>query len=137
MRLVGALALVLVATASTAAGAFAPLSPKAELAAMRSAVLRQHSVHYVSVNSAPGYEDTAISDVGQGKGVQRITFTQQGETGPAQVRVVNKVAYIKGTVFTMHEFFGFPAPAAAAYAGRWISIPSSDHAFKVIADGAT
>jgi hypothetical protein len=104
---------------------------------MRRAVLSRHAVHYVAVDREPSYKSKEIFDVGHDKGVEQVTITEYGQTGPAQVRVMPKVAYIKGTKFTLDVFFGFSPAQAKTYAGKWISIPRADPAYKVIADGVT
>ncbi len=133
------LVFVMAAAVATAAGVLAAhsQSPKALLAAMQHAARSRHSVHYVSADSESTYKARAIFDVGPKKGIERVTVTEYGRTGPAEVRVTGNVAYLKGTVFTLDVFFGFSPAQAKKYAGVWISIPRANPAFKVIAGGVT
>ena len=59
---------------------------------MRKAARSQHSVHYVSVSSAPGHKIRIVSDVGASDGVQRIAVTDHDQTGTATVIVSNGAA---------------------------------------------
>jgi hypothetical protein len=78
-----------------------------------------------------------VSDVGRGRGIQRITFTSQGHSGPATVLVAGRTAYIRGDAFTLRSFFGFTQAQAARYAAQWISVPSSNPAYSDLTADAT
>jgi hypothetical protein len=97
----------------------------------------RHAVHYVSVSSQPGTTVRLVCDVGQGKGIQRVTFTHAGVTGPAEVIVYNKIVFNKGNAFTKRVFFGFEQAQATKFAGRWIYITRAHPEFAALADGAT
>lgn len=114
-----------------------PLSPEARLAAMRSAARSQHSLHYVSVSSAPGHEIRIVADVGMKEGIQRITLTDHGQTGPAAVIVSGRKVYIRGNVFTLQVYFGFKALRAKLYAGKWISVPRSHPGYTTLSADVT
>jgi hypothetical protein len=133
-----AIVLVVIAAVTTAAAvAFAAESPKMRLAAMRNAAGSQHSVHYVVVSSAPGHKVRMVSDVGKGEGIQRITVTSHGQTGPADVIVRRRTAYIRGNPFTMRAYFGFTKAQATKYAGKWIAIPHSSPGYAGVSADAT
>ena len=104
---------------------------------MRSAVLSKHSVHYVAMNSEPGFSVRMICDVGEGKGIQRVTVTRNGQTGPATVIVFHKIVFIKGNAFTMRVFFGFSPKQANRFGGRWIFVSNTHPSYEAFADGAT
>lgn len=104
---------------------------------MKSAVGAQHSVHYVAVSAQPGTRTQLVCDVGQGEGIQKITLTHAGITGPAEVIVYRKVVFLKGNAFTMRVFFGFSPRQATKYAGKWIFVTRARPEFAAIADGAT
>ncbi|HUZ16287.1 MAG TPA: hypothetical protein VMU72_08935 [Gaiellaceae bacterium] len=114
-----------------------PSSPRAELAAMRNAVRHQHSVHYVSTASTHGHKVRTVFDVGKGVGIQRTTVTTGHHTEHASVIVSGGSAYIKGDVFTMHDYFGFTKAQATKYAGRWISVPQSNPGYATVSADAT
>jgi hypothetical protein len=134
---VGALVLVGAAAAVTAAVAFAAQSPKQLRAAMLRAASMHHSVHYVSTSSVPGRAIRMVSDVGRARGIQRITVTSHGRSGPATVLVVGRTAYIRGDAFTLHNYFPLTRAQAGSYAGKWISIPSTSGAYSIVAADAT
>lgn len=104
---------------------------------MLEAASARHSLHYVSTSTKPGLRLRIVSDVGRGRGIQRITITTHGQTGPATVLIVDRTAYIKGNSFTLDDYFGFTPAQAKQYAGQWISIPSSNGAFSALAADAT
>jgi hypothetical protein len=125
------------AAAVTAAAALAAPSPKQLRAAMLKAASARHSVHYVSTSSIPGHSIKMVADVGPGRGIQRITVTSQGQSGPATVLIVGRSAYIQGNAFTLHDYFPFTQAQATRYAGKWISIPSTSGAYSAVAADAT
>jgi len=133
-------AIVVVAFAglATAAGAaFATQSPSVRLTAMRNAVARKHSVHYVTETSSQGHKVRIVADVGAGEGIQRITIANNGQTGPATVIVRGRTAYIRGNSFTLRAYFGFTKAQAKKYAGKWIAIPHSSPGYAGISAAAT
>jgi len=112
-------------------------SPKVALAAMRNAAHSQHSVHYVSVSSAPGHTIRIVADVDATEGIQRVTFTDHGQTGSGTAIVSGDTAYIRGNAVMMSVYFGFPKAKATKYAGKWISVPSSNPAYATDSDDVT
>ena len=104
---------------------------------MRSAARSQHSLHYVSVSSAPGHELRIVSDVSATEGITRVTVTDHGESGSGTAIVSGGTAYIRGDAFTMRVYFDFPKSEATKYAGKWISVPSSNLAYPTLSDGVT
>lgn len=138
MGRVGVLALVVAAAVVAAVAALAASqSPKQLRAAMLAAAGSKHSVHYVSSGTSAGHTIRMVADVGRGRGIQRITFTSNGKSGPATVLVVRRLAYIRGNDFTMRSFFGFTPAQTARYAGKWISIPATSSAYSGLAADAT
>jgi hypothetical protein len=134
---VAVLGLVVVAAAIAATLALAARSPKQWRAAMLAAASARHSVHYVNTSSASGHAIRMVADVGRGRGIQQVTFSSHGHSGPATILIAGRSAYIKGNAFTMRKFFGFTQAQAGRYAGKWISIPSTSPAYSAIAADAT
>jgi len=138
VRLTVTLAIVLALCAPLSAfGSPSTASPKAELSAMRSAARDQNSVHYVSVSTSPGRKIRIVADVGISKGIQRITVTDHGRTGPATAMVRGRVAFIRGNAFTMAAYFGFKKAQVKKYAGKWISVPSTYVGFASVSADVT
>jgi len=130
--------MLVVAAAALATGvALAARSPQQWRAAMLHAASSQHSVHYVSLSTEPGAKNLQVSDVGPGRGIQRITVTKHGRSGPATVLIVGHMAYIRGNTFTLHDYFPFTKKQAKKYSGKWISIPPSSPAYSGVAADAT
>ena len=132
MLLIFAAALVFVPTAVSASG-----SPAQLLASILAAARAEHSVHYVSSASLGAFHVSQVGDAGTTRGTQRFTLRNAGKTGHMTVSFVAGSAYVRGDAFTMVEYLGFKAGAAAAYAGRWILVPRSDGAYSTIAAGVT
>jgi len=104
---------------------------------MRSAAHSQHSVHYVSVSSAPGHTIRLVGDVDAKKGILQVTLTAHGQTGAATVMVSSGTAFMRGDALMLRTYFGLPKAAATKYAGKWISVPSSNPGYATTADGVT
>jgi hypothetical protein len=104
---------------------------------MRKAARSQHSVHYISVSSAPGHRLRLVADVGAKEGIERAILTDHGQTGPAAVIVSGGSAYLRGNAFTLRVYFGFTKAQATKYAGKWISVPSSNPGYATVSAGVT
>src|SRR4051812_21401884 len=89
----------------------------------------RHSVHYVS--SAGG--SSIVGDAGRTEGVQYVTFTENGKTGHAEIRVVANTAYVRGDAFTLQNYMGVPAIDAAASAWKWLYLKPTDQGFATVA----
>jgi hypothetical protein len=137
VRRIGVLVLVVATAAALTAVALAARSPKQLRAAMLAATSSRHSVHYVSTSSAPGHFVRMVSDVGPGRGIQRITVGKGSHSGPATVLIVGGSGYIRGNAFTLSNYFPFDKAQAKHYAGKWISIPSTSGAYAAVAADAT
>jgi hypothetical protein len=128
------------AQATDAAGNGATL-----LSASESAVANEHSVHVVSfqsgtnvsANANPNASVTIVTDAGSSVGIQRVTFTQGGASGHEIVEVAGREAYFSGDSFTLENFNGFSAAAAARYAGTWLEVSPSDSAFTGLTSAVT
>lgn len=132
---------LLLLAAATACGiattAAAAQSPTARLTSMSAAIQAQHSVHYVSVQKSGTTSLTIVCDAGETSGIQRITFRKSGKTGHITVIVAKRTAYVRGDAFTLQDFMGFRAADAKRFAGAWMLIPSSSHAYATIAEDVT
>jgi hypothetical protein len=76
---------------------------------------------------------TSVSDISRTEGTQ----TTSGAGGSSVVFVVGGVAYQKGDAAFLEGSEGFPAAAASALAGRWISFDSGDAGFGQLSSGVT
>jgi hypothetical protein len=130
--LVFAVALVCVPSAVSASG-----SPTQLLTSILAAARAERSVHYVSSASLGDVHVSQVGDAGATEGIQRFTYRNAGKTGHLTVIFVADTAYLRGDAFTLVDYMGFKAGAAAAYAGRWILVPHADIAYSAIAAGVT
>ena len=132
-----ALLAITLCTALTACGSSAVTvapSPKARLAAIVKGVRAQRSVHYAT-RSSFGYTITA--DVARGRGIKLFTLRYGTRTSHLTVVLVGGVAYIRGDKGGLGTLGLFRPGTAARYAGRWISIPSSDRGYSAASAGAS
>jgi hypothetical protein len=136
VRIVGIVIAVALAAAVAAAVALAAQSPKALRASIFAAARRQHSVHYVEHAVAPRLRQTMVADVAGNRGIQKVTFTLQGKKGQFTVRVVKRIAYVRGNPLGL-ESAGLTAADAARYQGRWVLIPPSNHLYSDLAADVT
>jgi hypothetical protein len=85
----------------------------------------QTSVHYVSSQASGGRAVTIVGDAATDRGIQHITYRRSGRAGHVTVLVVANTAYIRGDALTLESYMGIPSSAAAAWAGKWLSLASS------------
>jgi hypothetical protein len=136
-----AIGAVVAATAALAAAAFAAQSPKALRTAIFAAAKKQHSLHYVERDTAPGLHQSMVSDIAGKRGVQKISFTLNGNgrtaKGQFTVRVVEPRVYFRADKVAMQDYLGFTAAQAATYHDRWIVVPRGQHLYKALAAAVT
>jgi len=138
MHRVAALGIVVAASAAVAAAvALAAQSPKSLRDAIFATARKQHSVHYVESGAAQGLRQTMVADVGPTSGIQKVNLTLQGKKGRFTVIVVKRLAYLRGNTYALQGFLGFTAAQAAAYDGRWISVPPGNAKYSDLAASVT
>lgn len=125
-----------VAAAAYGGGVAAAVSPAQEVAAALSAGLGQHSVRWISSESAGGIKLGIVSDVGQEAGSQIITWTQGPAEGVLSVVLIHNTAYLIGNAAGLYVQ-GFTSAAATAEANKWIAVKPSSAAYASAAAGLT
>ena len=83
------------------------------------------AVHEVTVTKRSGETLTTVNDVGTSEGRQMINLSD-GSIGEILAFDSLKKAYVKGNEIGLTNYFGFPASAAAKYAGKWMEAVPSD-----------
>ena len=115
------------------------------LGASEAAIAHENSVHVVSVQSGTNVSANATvnatvtiaTDAGSSEGIQRVSFEQRGTSGHETVEVTGGEAYFSGDSFTLENFNGFSAAAAARYAGTWLEVSPSEGAFDSLTSAVT
>jgi hypothetical protein len=115
------------------------------LRASEAAIDQEHSVHVaafqsginVSAKANVNATVTIVTDAGTSKGIQRVTYGQGGTSGHETVEVVGGNAYFSGDSFTLENFNGFSATAAARYAGTWLEVTPTEGAFASLTSAVT
>lgn len=72
-------------------------------------------------------------DAATDRGIQRITYRKGGRVGHVTVLVVATTAYIRGDAFTLANYMRIPPSAAAAFAGKWLSLEQSAPDYAAVA----
>ncbi|MFL5954025.1 MAG: hypothetical protein ACJ76I_07940 [Gaiellaceae bacterium] len=126
-------AVVLIALAAASAGTAATVTPAQTLASALAAARAQHSVHYVAVQSAGSRNVTIAGDAAGDRGIQRVTYRDNGKAGHVTVIVVANTAYVRGDAFTLEHYMGLPAATAAADAGKWLRLAHTSAGFATVA----
>jgi hypothetical protein len=129
------IAIVLIALAAASTGTAATLTPAQTLASSLAAARAQKSVHYVAVQNAGRLNVTIAGDAAVDRGVQRITYRNNGKTGHVTAIVVANTAYVRGDAFTLEQYMGLPAATAAADAGKWLRLEKTSVGFAAVAAG--
>lgn len=106
-------------------GASAARPPSRLVSAALAKAHAQTSVHYVSSQASSGRAVTIVGDAATDRGIQHITYRRSGRAGHVTVLVVANIAYIRGDAFTLENYMGIPPSAAAAWAGKWLSLARS------------
>jgi len=112
-------------------------SPTNLYTAMIAAGKKQESVHYTSIQNVGTDRVVMSADVAATQGIQRIAYTKNGQTGHVLVAVTGGNAYVLGDAFTLVNYMGYNAAAAAAYSDQWIQIPPTDPDFKAVTANVT
>jgi hypothetical protein len=98
------------------------------------AATAQGSVHLVSTDTGSGGPASSTYDINRDDGKQTVSGAA---SGTATFVVISGVAYVNGSATFLQNSFGFPANAAATYAGKWISFQSTDAGYQEVVDGDT
>jgi hypothetical protein len=121
----------LLPSASTAGAA--TLSASALMSLALKDAVAAGSVHEVERATAPGHLFTMDNDIATTSGRQIIN----SDGAHAQVIVVKDVAYIYGDKKAVADYFQISTTDPAKYANRWLSIPSTDSAYKTVSNAVT
>jgi hypothetical protein len=111
-------------TPPTAPSATAPAARQLLRAALAAAT-RADSFHYVAtstVSGPDGYSQRTVGDAGPDSGRQVITIGSQRFT----VLVVGTACYVSGNAPALTAQLGLSSSEAAAHAGQWISLATTD-----------
>jgi hypothetical protein len=134
ISVVGLVAGAVVGPASAALAATVP--PAQQVASAVNAGVGEHSVRWVSTESANGVKLGIISDVGRAAGSQVITWTEGSSEGILSVVLASGTAYIIGNGAGLY-IQGFTTTAATKEADKWIAVKPSSAAYSATAAGLT
>ena len=118
---------------SAPASGATPLSASALMSLALKDAVAAGSVHETERATAPGHLFTMDNDVATTSGRQIIT----SDGAHAQVIVIKDVAYIYGDKKAVADYFQISTTDPAKYANRWLSIPSTNLAYKTVSDAVT
>ena len=123
----GSLSLLLAACGS-GGGDLANKTPKQILSTAVAAATKSGSVHFQLLGKAAGKTETITGDSSNTDG--RETISAGAVT--IQAEVIGNGAYVEGNSGGLQSQMGFSATNASTYAGKWISIASTDAPFSSI-----
>ena len=123
---------------SSGAGSNAPNGVQSKsgdqiVAAAVTATGRQRSFHFVETTGAAGASVSLVSDVGTSSGEERVTIHDGIKDGHLTLRLVARTAYLQGDALGLEDFTGLSAKLAGDFAGKWISVPSTNAGFSDLA----
>jgi len=128
----GSLSLLLAACGSgggaASSGGLASKTPKQILSTAVAAATKSGSVHFTLLGKAAGKTETITGDTSNTDGREVITAGAVS----IQAEVVGNGAYVEGNSGGLQSQMGLSAANAATYAGKWISIASTDAPFSSI-----
>lgn len=113
--------------------ASASISPGRLVSSALAKAHAQRSVHYVSSQASSGMAVTIAGDAATDRGIQHITYRKARHVGHVTVLVVATTAYLRGDEFTLANYMRWPASAAAAWAGKWLSLVQSAPDYAAVA----
>ncbi len=103
------------------------------VAAAVAATERQSSFHFVESSGAGTSGVLIAGDVGTSSGEQHVTIHDGKSRGHLTLLLADKKAYFKGDLLGLEGFTGLSAKLSAEFAGRWISVPSTNSSFAAVA----
>jgi hypothetical protein len=130
-RLLASAAAIAVSVGAGAASAAVP--PSQSVSSALAKARAQKSVHYVTSQASSGTAVTIAGDAATDRGIQHITYRKGGRVGHVTVLVVANTAYIRGDEFALASYMRIPPSAAAAWAGKWLSLAQSAPDYATVA----
>jgi hypothetical protein len=112
----------------TSTGALADKTPKQVLTGALAAATQSGSVHFRLLGRESGKTESIEGDASATDGREVIT----AGTLTIQAEVVGTGAYVEGNAGGLEDQMGLSATTAATYAGKWISIASTDAPYAAI-----
>jgi hypothetical protein len=142
VRRIATLAFVAAAVVASAAVALASPSPKAVRASILAAARTERSVHWSAKEIVGQVAIKTATDAARSGGVQTVTLgvvqkNGHERMGHVHIVVTGGVAYIRADALGLQMSLDLASAQAKKYAGRWISIPKVDPAYKPTAEGDT
>ncbi|HLN05104.1 MAG TPA: hypothetical protein VK217_02415 [Acidimicrobiales bacterium] len=103
------------------------------VAAAVAATTHQNSFHFVETAGAGSSGVLVVGDVGSSTGEQHVTIHDGKKEGHLTLLLVDGTAYFEGDALGLEGFTGLSATLSSEFAGRWISVPSTNQGFSTIA----
>jgi hypothetical protein len=134
MRRIPVVLILLVSTLAAAcggssAGALSGKSPSQVLALAQQAATQEGAFHFVDQTKAGKDTETLAGDVSNPNGQELLTNLN----GSLEVRLVGPDVYVRGSAASLTLSLKYPSSLAKQYAGKWISLDSSDPPFSSFA----
>jgi hypothetical protein len=119
--------------ASSTPATFGHKTPKEVLTDSLAAAKKSGSVHFTLLGTSGGKTETIVGDASATDGREIIT----AGAVMIQAEVIGGKAFVKGNTGGLEDQMGLSAANASTYAGRWISIATTDAPYSSITRAVT
>jgi hypothetical protein len=120
-------------SSSSSAGALAGRTPAQIVSAALAAARSEGTVHFTLNATGSPNGESVVGNAGLLDGQQELTIG----TDQVEAELISGVAYLDATPGFLHNDLGLPATVANTYAGKWISLSSSDALYSQISQSVT
>lgn len=118
---------------ATATGALASKTARQVLTSALAAAKKSGTVHFRLLGTESGHTESIVGDASDGDGREIIT----AGTVKIEALVVNGAAYVEGNVGGLEDQMELSATNAATYAGKWISVATTDSPYASLTRAVT
>src|SRR5271166_6994215 len=131
--LISVTAAIALAAGCSSASTEPPQSGRQIVSAAVAAAKQQSSFHFVESSGSGVTGVQVVGDIGNSSGVQHVTIHDGTKRGHLTLVLSGKTAYFQGDEFGLEGFTGLTPKLAGDFAGKWISIPSTNRSFPSVA----
>ena len=121
------------ACSSSSEGALAGKTPAQMVSTALAAARSEGTVHFTLNTTGSPNGESVVGNAGLSDGQQELTIGSD----QVEAELISGVAYLQATAGFLHNDLGLPATVANTYAGKWMSLRSSDALYAQIRQSVT